>query len=168
MRTCSICNHEYRSDIDERLMKLSKKVTMEMIADEFDVNIDELKSHALMHSSVGVNGEEEVASIVNKIGMREADILGAVIDEYYGTLKNLGRRINRVMHDEDMLFEKIMTKAVVDLYIGVGSEIRSTVKVMSELDQALNGADNGSSGLHALANAISGIKKPKGGDEEDD
>ena len=59
--------------------------------------------------------------------------------------------------DNNIRTAKVLTKPVVDLYIGLGGEIRSTVKTMSDIERALNGPqDSTATGLEALANAIRG------------
>ena len=51
-------------------------------------------------------------------------------------------------------------KQLVDLYLGVGKEIRDTVKAIVEMDQLLNGPkDENVTGLMALAEAIRGSVK---------
>ena len=93
-------------------------------------------------------------------------MLAAVGQEYLVTLKTMGRRINKLaqvssidIEDEEkqLKLAKLLTKPMVDLYVGLGGEIRQTVKTMAELDRMLNGPeDNLSSGLGALAAAIRG------------
>ena len=84
----------------------------------------------------------------------------------------MGRRINRLASvssidcedaDKEVKLAKLLTKPMVDLYIGLGGEIRQNVKAMAEVDRMLNGPqDNGNSGLQALADAIRG----SGGDNQ--
>ena len=105
-------------------------------------------------------------SLTRKMKLREADMLAAVGQEYLVTLKTMGRRINKLaqvssidIEDEEkqLKLAKLLTKPMVDLYVGLGGEIRQTVKTMAELDRMLNGPeDNLSSGLGALAAAIRG------------
>ncbi len=105
-------------------------------------------------------------SLTRRMKLREADMLAAVGQEYLVTLKTMGRRINKLaqvssidIEDEEkqLKLAKLLTKPMVDLYVGLGGEIRQTVKTMAELDRMLNGPeDNLSSGLGALAAAIRG------------
>ena len=85
------------------------------------------------------------------------DTLEEVALEYLVTLKNVGRRINKYAceGEDSVRFEKLLTKPVSDLYLGLGSEIRQTMKAIADIDQLLNGpkTDN-TSGLAALAAAI--------------
>lgn len=154
------------------------------IATQYDVPLDELKMHAMFHTPLvsdadikaielrtgSKESEPEIEpdrprndSLTRKMGLREASILAAVANEYLVTMKTMGRRINRMVQvapdEEDqakqLALAKMLTKPMVDLYIGMGSEIRQTVKTMGELDRMLNGPeDSANSGLAALAAAI--------------
>ena len=180
---------------------------IEAIAEEFEVDLNELKMHALFHtplvtksdieqvsaystdmpviveleaeangtaleahSQVGA-GSETVApngrdSLTRKMKLREADMLAAVSNEYLVTLKAMGRRLNKLAavssidtEDEDKQYRlsKLLTKPMVDLYVGLGGEIRQNVKAMAELERMLNGPqDSTGGGLLALAQAIRG------------
>lgn len=190
--SCRICNHRDRAEIENAILSMTASAppnehnTIEKIAEQFDVPIDDLKMHALFHTplvgdsdiadlhaaTTGVesdrNGDKgtQRESLTRKMKLREADMLAAVGQEYLVTLKTMGRRINNmtqvssidVEEDEKQIkVAKLLTKPMVDLYIGLGSEIRQTVKTMAELDRMLNGPeDNGMSGLNALAAAIRG------------
>jgi len=103
-------------------------------------------------------------SLTRKMKLREADMLMAVANEYLVTLKTIGRRINKLasissidVEDEEkqLKLARLLTKPIVDLYVGIGSEIRQTVRATAELDRLLNGPEeNQNSGLQALAAAI--------------
>lgn len=103
-------------------------------------------------------------SMAQKLKLHEADMLTAVNHEYLVTLKAMGRRLNKLAHtssidDEDqeqtLKISKWMTKPMVDLYLGLGAEIRKNVATLAEVDRALNGPqDSAASGLAALASAI--------------
>jgi hypothetical protein len=122
-----------------------------------------------MHTPLGIDeaslteDSEPKGSLTRQMKVREADMLLNVANEYMVTLKNVGRRINSLANnttEDNLVFEKIMTKAVVDLYIGVGGEIRATIKTMADINQLLNGPDQSNTGgLRALAEAITGSKK---------
>lgn len=159
---------------------------IEFIAEQFGCDLTELKRHAMFHLPLcdqlmmedpkfkpGVSTEEvdpreaeHRTSLTRKLKLREADILEATSHEYLITLKALGRRINRLTktstiegEDEDLQLRiaKYLTKPMVELYIGVGGEIRSNVKQLAEIDRMLNGPqENTGSGLMALAKAIQG------------
>lgn len=184
--SCSICNSDHRAEIENALLSMTadapprEKNSIEAIADQFDVSLDELKMHALFHTPLigdadlvaqefAPEPEDKKAprdSLTRRMKLREADMLAAVGNEYLVTLKTMGRRINKLaqvssidVEDEEkqLKLAKLLTKPMVDLYIGVGGEIRQTVKTMAELDRMLNGPeDNGLSGLAALADAIRG------------
>lgn len=109
-------------------------------------------------------------SLTRKMKLREADMLMAVANEYLVTLKTMGRRINKLasissidVEDEEkqLRLARLLTKPMVDLYVGIGSEIRQTVKATAELDKLLNGPEESqNSGLQALAAAIALSHQP--------
>lgn len=156
MQNCSICAHPHK-ELIEQAMEQGKSV--EEVADEFQVSLEELKMHAVFHVP-----SADADSLTRKIKLREADMLSEVSQEYLATLKTMGRRINKLasvssmdVEDEEkqLKIAKLLTKPMVDLYVGLGGEIRQTVKTMAELDRMLNGPqDNLGSGLSALAAAI--------------
>jgi len=109
-------------------------------------------------------------SLTRKMKLREADMLMTVANEYLVTLKTMGRRINKLasissidIEDEEKQLQlaRLLTKPMVDLYVGIGGEIRQTVKATAELDKLLNGPEeNQNSGLQALAAAIALSHQP--------
>lgn len=198
-KTCRICNHPERAEIENAILTMTadappnEKNSIESIAEQYKVPLDELKMHALFHTPLVGDGDiEELSggchdgvcdipnlsesteqpkaeprdSLTRKMKLREADMLAAVGQEYLVTLKTMGRRINKLaqvssidVEDEEkqLKLAKLLTKPMVDLYVGLGGEIRQTVKTMAELDRMLNGPeDNLGSGLGALAAAIRG------------
>lgn len=165
MKGCTVCEHEHRRDIERALFKVTpqskdKGVTIERIAEEFDVVPEDLERHCLFHSSC--DSEE---SIVRQIKMKEADLLGEAAQEYMDTMRSVGRRIRGYTEDAesgDLRFEKLLTKPVTDLYVGCGDGLQKTVRALSEINNLLNGPkDDGLSGLNALVNAINGSRTPK-------
>lgn len=187
---CTICNRSDRAEIENAILNISAEsgLTIETIAEQYQVDLTELRNHALFHTplvapcdvvtpttELQLNPEAESkvpTSLARKMKLREADILATVNNEYLVTLKAMGRRINRLANvseidaeDEAKRVElaKLLTKPMVDLYIGLGGEIRQNVKAMAEVDRMLNGPqDSGSNGLMALAEAIKG----SGGDNQ--
>ena len=169
------------------------KTSIEVIAKQYDVSLSDLKMHALFHTplvnaadieelrdaeTLG-DTEQTVAarptprdSLTRRMKLREADLLAAVGNEYLVTMKTMGRRINKLAqvseidiedNDRQLKLAKLLTKPMVDLYVGLGGEIRQTVKTMAELDRLLNGPeDSATSGLVALAKAIQGSDKLDG------
>lgn len=179
--SCTICNHPDRAEIENAILTMSTDghSSIEQIAEQYEVSLDELKMHALFHTplvgdsdleQLKNNQPEEAAtprdSLTRKMKLREADMLAAVGNEYLVTLKTMGRRINKLaqvssidVEDEDkqVRLAKLLTKPIVDLYVGLGGEIRQTVKTMAELDRMLNGPDtSANSGLMALAQVLQG------------
>lgn len=189
---CTICNRQDRGDIENAVLNISVEsgLTIESIAEQYKVDIQVLRTHALFHTplvapcdivepkhamqlSSEVEAEAKVpASLARKMKLREADILTTVNNEYLVTLKAMGRRINRLAsvssidaEDAEKRVElaKLLTKPMVDMYVGLGGEIRQNVKALAEVDRMLNGPqDNSCNGLQALADAIRG----SGGDNQ--
>lgn len=185
---CKICDRTDRADIENAILNISaeSKITIESIAEQYGVDVQELRNHALFHTplvapcdivvSESVADESQLTevktSLARKMKLREADILTTMNNEYMVTLKAMGRRINRLASvssidcedaDKEVKLAKLLTKPMVDLYIGLGGEIRQNVKAMAEVDRMLNGPqDNGNNGLQALADAIRG----SGGDNQ--
>lgn len=179
---CKICNRIDRADIENAILNISaeSKLTVESIAEQYGVDVQELRNHALFHTPLvapcDVVTSEPVAdeiqlpegkiSLARKMKLREADILAATNNEYMVTLKAMGRRINRLASvssidaedaDKEVKLAKLLTKPMVDLYIGLGGEIRQNVRAMAEVDRMLNGPqDSSNNGLQALADAIRG------------
>lgn len=193
---CTICNHPDRAEIENAILAMtadaqpSERNSIETIAEQFDVSLDDLKMHALFHTPlVGAADLEQLGvlpesqneqgektaprdSLTRRMKLREADLLAAVGNEYLVTLKTMGRRINKLAQvseidvedaEKQLKLAKLLTKPMVDMYVGLGSEIRQTVKTMAELDRLLNGPeDSATSGLVALAKAIQGSDKLDG------
>ena len=169
------------------------KTSIEVIAEQYDVSLADLEMHALFHTPLvdaadieelrdaETLGDTEQAvaarstprdSLTRRMKLREADLLAAVGNEYLVTMKTMGRRINKLAqvseidiedNDRQLKLAKLLTKPMVDLYVGLVGEIRQTVKTMAELDRLLNGPeDSATSGLVALAKAIQGSDKLDG------
>lgn len=181
---CRICDRTDRADIENAILNISVEsgITVETIAEQYGVDVQGLRNHALFHTplvapcdivtqttelQLSPEAESKVpVSLARKMKLREADILATVNNEYMVTLKAMGRRINRLAsvssidaEDEAKRVElaKLLTKPMVDLYIGLGGEIRQNVKALAEVDRMLNGPqENGNNGLQALADAIRG------------
>lgn len=197
---CKICDHPARAEIENAILSMTtapvdERMGIDDIAKEFEVDLNELKMHALFHTPLVSKADVEYAeqnatvdlsadgelvaagevessapagreSLTRKMKLREADMLAAVSNEYLVTLKAMGRRLNKLTavssidaedDDKQYALSKMLTKPMVDLYIGLGGEIRQNVKVMAELDRMLNGPqDSTAGGLAALAQAIRG------------
>ena len=186
---CTICNHPDRAEIENAILSMTdgSKTSIEVIAEQYDVSLADLKMHALFHTplvdaadieelrdaeTLGGTEQTEVVratprdSLTRRMKLREADLLAAVGNEYLVTMKTMGRRINKLAqvseidiedNDRQLKLAKLLTKPMVDLYVGLGGEIRQTVKTMAELDRLLNGPeDSATSGLVALAKVIQG------------
>lgn len=173
---CSICNHSSRADIENAILTMSSSedgLSIEQIAEHYKVSLEDLKVHVLFHTPVvgadifeKTDSAEQRNSLLRKTKLREVDMLSAINDEYLVTLKAVGRRLHKLaqpssidIEDEDKQFKwaKLLTKPTVDLYLGLGGEIRQNVKTMAEIDRMLNGPqDDTNGGLRMLAQAIAG------------
>lgn len=158
MGACAICNHLQRADIENAVLNMHSQsgTTLDEIAQTYGVSTNDLKIHMVMHSCLGaVASENDSDSLARKCKLREADMLERVANEYMITLKALGRRINHHLQDSQVMAEKLITKPITDMYIGLGGEIRATVRSLAELDRLLNGPkDNNDGGIGALTAAI--------------
>ena len=169
MKDCAVCKHPRRVEIENSLFKMvpeNATLTLEHLAQEFDVTEQDLRAHALFHTSF--NFEPNGDSIVRQIKMREADMLGAAAMEYMTTMQVVGKRIRGFAKEtggDDVRFEKCLTKPVTDLYIGCGDGLKSAVKALADINQQLNGPkDEGTSGLAALAAALHASRNREGED----
>lgn len=153
--TCVICQHEHRAEIESALLCRqwgAEGVTLESISEEFSVPVRDLQVHALMHLPVQqVAGES--ASLAQKMQLVEADALRNTISNYYITLVSVGQKINEAVAHGEM---RLITKPLVDLYLGTGSEIRNATECLVKMNQAVNGESD--SGLAALAALVTSIR----------
>lgn len=173
---CSICKHSSRADIENAILNMSSaegSLSIENIADHYNISVDDLKMHAMFHTPmVGADifesKDEEKTSLTRKMKLREADMLSSLNAEYLVTLKAMGRRLNKLAmpstideedEDKQFKFSKLLTKPMVELYLGLGGEIRQNVKTLAEIERMINGPqDNTDGGLVALATAIAGSR----------
>lgn len=159
---CNVCSHPHREEIENALYKMNSKNANKILAkisEEYDVSIEDLQKHALFHTSITDDPEDEMHdSIVRQIKMREADVLSAIVIDQATTVKVLGKRIRRFAtssDEEDVRFEKTLTKPMVDLYNGASDGLRKNVQTLADLNQLINGPkDDGLSGLSALAQVL--------------
>lgn len=165
--SCPVCQHANRAEIENAILNIgpdNPACTLTSIAAQYNLKEQDIRIHALMHNPLGAsldadNGKD---SLARRIKLKEADMLSVAANEYMVTLKNVGRKINALATEEQdvSVLSRMLTKSMADLYLGLGGEIRSTVKTMAELDIELNGAANsGTNGLLGLAEAI---KKSRG------
>ena len=167
---CSVCNHPRRAQIERYILNMCDRgedVDLAVVADRWGLNLDDLKNHIILHSSLGLSslGSKlpKHQTLAQKIGVREADILLEVANEYMLTLRALGNELSDRIADKDEPIFRTLTKPVTDMYLGLGSEVRATIKTVGELNAMVNGpADNGASGLEAIASAIRQSQLPAG------
>lgn len=174
---CEICNHVKREKIEQALICRSlgdSSITIDSIAKEFNVSSRELQVHALMHTYQPevldpIEGsEKQITTLTAAIKFKEAETLQATAQEYYGTLKNLGAKINGMINthtDENPTLHRL-SKATVDLYLGLGSEIRGTMDTLIKMNSAVNGESN--NGLEALGSLVKAIQLSGGVKDDGD
>lgn len=158
MKACPVCNHEHREAIEHAMFMMTPEnasLSIESVAEEFDVAIEDLQRHMLFHSPYGTPKSSD--SIVRRVKMQEVDLLGETALEYASTLRSVGARVRGMMSDPEdpKAFEKRLSKSITDLYLGCGDTLQKTVRAMADIDNLLNGPkDDGVSGLAALAQAL--------------
>lgn len=155
---CKICDHENREQIDRAVMEMTPgeyDVQLKQIAKKFQVPLSDLKVHVMSCKPICLEGEPK-ESMAKQIRFQEADMLGNVMCEYYSTLTLIGGRIRQMAEkSEDSSFARVLTKPVVDLYLGAGNEIRKVAESLSDINTEVNGPKtDAASGLVALADAI--------------
>jgi len=190
MGNCIICEHEKRIDIESALLAGQ---TARNVAKFYNVDVAAIESHSSICSTY-VLGLEEFDNIVMKeiyefnesqglsnaavklpgsiqrqIGLREGDMLAAVMQEHLVTLKNMGRQINHYINKANTREgltdqQKFLRKPIMDAYVLVSSEMRQTAKTMADIEKMLHAPEPESpvSGLYALTNAIAISKKNVG------
>lgn len=156
---CKICTHPNRGEIELSILNLSDTITVETISQEFEVSEEDVRMHALMHSPLNTDSDE-ADTLAKQIKLREAEMLSRTAHDYLITMTSIGRRIRYYSENQDALIGKLMSKSVVDLYLGCGAEIRQTVNALSDLNSKINGDPSAKTGLQALADALAKSAQP--------
>lgn len=158
---CNVCSHPHREEIENALYKTNSQNANKILAkisEEYDVSVEDLQKHALFHTPMSGSTDDINDSIVRQIKMREADVLSAIVFDQATTVKVLGKRIRRFATssgEEDVRFEKTLTKPMVDLYNGASDSLRKNIQALADINQLINGPkDDGLSGLSALAQVL--------------
>ena len=105
-------------------------------------------------------------SIRDEIDRDEASILYDLTAKQMTTFNALSRRINSTLVDSDSdLTCAFVNPVILEFYKNLTSDIRDNIKVMKDLNQAVNGEKSGSlEGLKAIAVAISSpLQNQQGG-----
>lgn len=158
---CVICNHPKRKEIEQELLIRNfgdSDVTFKTIADTYNVPVKDLQIHALYHVAIEADN-----SITEQIHLREADVIRDAMNENFATLKNLSTKINQIVseHTSKEPTLNMLSKSVVDLYLGCSQAINEAANTLVKLNLAVNGEkDNGLDGLKALVNVINASKSP--------
>jgi hypothetical protein len=160
---CLICSHSQREKIDEALLARGwgePTVTLQAIATQFNLPLQALQIHSVVHFAMPTIENPEHKSISDKVKYREAELLREAAAEYYYTLKNLGQRINSIVAGEPLGL-KLITSPLVELYLGTGRNLKEAVDGLTKLDQWVNGeSDKGLAALGELVGAIHGSRSP--------
>ena len=163
MDKCMICNHPQREAIEAGLFRMhpeNSTAVLLSLAEAFDVPVEELQKHALFHTSFDCSPTGD--SIVRQIKMKEADMLASVALDQLETIKSVGKRMRghiKNSNEDDLKFENVLTKPVVDLYVGASDSLRKNIQTIADINNLLNGPkDNGLAGLNALAQALHGSR----------
>lgn len=154
---CDICRHERQAEIDNAILSVNgDTITLEKIAEEYELDLNKLKVHALMHLNP-ISGRCDT-SLVEQIKVREAETLRNVYSEYYTTLKKLGLHINKCIlnaEGKELPLDRLLAKSTIDLYLGAGLQVRETIESIIALDKAVNkDKDNGLDVIKDLVKAV--------------
>lgn len=183
---CVICSMPDRALINERLLAFSyqtpdtlggsEPLTLNKIADEFQVNVVDLQIHAFMHlsrpepvptpsasltdvSSVGSEAistpvtEQKIVTLVQETKLEEFTHMRDALLDYKATMLRAGRML-RDRLDKDTT---TIPKGSVELYLGAGNNMRQIVNDLLDANMRING--EGDDGLKAIANLVGAIKK---------
>lgn len=158
---CVICESSHRHQIE---LDLLSGESLESIFNRYKsvvsgLTIDQLKIHAVCHIKMpdqSSSGE----SIATKLAFKEVQALTTSCNEYMATLQRIGGVIDKQLtgvENGDCTIQQAISKSLVDLYIGTGTQIRETVKLLTEAYADMNAKDSeysNRSGLRMLSNAL--------------
>lgn len=148
---CPVCSHAERAEIEKELL-CNPTSGLSGISKKFLVDIKSLQVHALMHTPLDTFPTTEgQRSIVQVLNTKEVEYLKNVADNYVMTLRTLGAKINKIIQDDDDYNMRLISRGVVELYLGCGSQVREIIKDIVAMDGESNGSANG---LSQLINAI--------------
>ena len=171
---CVICTHPRRQEIEDHLLAFDMRGevgTLDEVAKRFGVPVVDLQVHALMHTPL-VRETESGTTIAGEIKKGEANILAAVAEEYYVTLRKAGKeiraRLTPVLDQElgSLAMGSKLSKELVELYLGAGTNIRQTIGAIVEMNQTL--ANEGDPALSALKSLVDAVRPSTRVIEEDD
>ena len=136
-KNCVVCKHEKRDDIEAVLYRMTPTSANELLAqlsEAYNIDIEDLQRHAMFHACMDLSPQGEETSIVRQIKLRETDLLAQCAKDYADTLALVGNRIRtRARNESDadgqdnIHFERAMTKGLVELYLGCGDNVRKTI-----------------------------------------
>lgn len=179
---CVICQHPERRTIEDYIAVIDvpgADTSLQSTAAKFGVPITDLQVHAIMHTPMArIAEDEEAPTLASQMKRGEANLLYAVAEEYYATMRQVGKEVRRRVTPqlpasatgEPSATEVLgrLTKELVDLYLGTGNNLRQTIATIVEMNQKLN--DESDPALKALQGIIQAVRGPAYGDQtlEDD
>lgn len=172
MMACVICTHEKRADIEHELLCRSMgdlSVTLESVAKKYKVKAIDLQVHSLMHQTLPTEEDKDgvPTTLVAAVKFKEAEYIRQAITEYQNTLNLLGVKIREIIrsHTDDNPTLHKLSRPTVDLYLGLGSEIRGAVDTLVKMNNLINGEDN--SGMKGLVDLVTAINNSGKGSSND-
>lgn len=163
MGICPICESIHRHQIDVDLLNGDSLDTI-MSRDYGKFSMDQLKIHAVAHVKISKEPGKEHESIATKLASKEADALSVTCAEYMATLKRLGSAIDSQIssaEDGEITLSQALSKAVVDLYLGTGNQIRETVKLLIEAEKDMNAAESEGSNVSSIRRLTEAIDRSR-------
>lgn len=151
---CQVCDHKFKSEIESSILD---GVSYEDVAIAFDLNEEEIKKHCIMHLRIGVIGAED-SKILNKAKSKELLLLQQGAFSYFLTMKSLERVIQQRVSSPNFGNASI-SKAMVDLYLGAGNNMRQMIDSLFADMNILTG--DGNQGLNALSDLVMVLQKSK-------
>lgn len=161
MAKCNICTNPLVDEINKALLAIDGvDITFQTVAEAFGLPESDLKIHAALH--VNTPGAE-YDTIVGKIRLREGEVLRNAYNEYFDTMKRLGKHIKKAIEISDGFLDgregsaplyRLVDKSTIDLYLGCGNQIREAVETLVELDTTVSEKDSSSKGILELVDAV--------------
>lgn len=119
------------------------------LALEFGVSEEEIFKHAELHMSVKPGQQ----SLEDRLNLNEATLSADALYEGMATLDHVGKLLRTQTEGTQLM--RILSKELVDLYVGTHKAVQGHIAQLAALDAQLNGTkDNSSAGLDALTAVI--------------
>lgn len=159
--TCLCCLHPQRYLLERRLLREisghlpeddgSTLLSAEFVDDlslEFGVSPEEILHHADFHMTVRPGQQ----TLETKTNLTEATLLTDALYDGIATIDHVGKIIRGLGEDR---LSRVLSKEIVDLYVGTQKAVRDHVDALARLDAQINGTkDQSSASLDALTAVI--------------